>query len=87
MVQAATSAGVLPVQVQALSPQRHELPGQSPLLRHPGTQVARVASHTWPSSHCKSLEQRPYVKQVPVVVSQKSEGSRQSAFFSQPLRS
>ena len=85
--QVATSAWVVPVQMQGWSPQRHDVAGQSPLLRQPGTQVAFTVSQTCPSSHWRSIEQRPLPRQVPVLVSQNRVSSRQSAFVSQPARS
>jgi hypothetical protein len=62
------------------------VPGQSPALRQPSTQVAREGSQTSPAGQCRSVVQRPRWRQVPVAVSQKRAGFAQSALFSQPVR-
>ena len=62
------------------SPQRHEVPLQSPFFRQPATQLPFLKSHTWPRSHCRSELQRPFGTHSPTEVSQKRVPEPQSAF-------
>ena len=87
MVHLAISSGVVPVQAQGRSPQRHELPPQSPSKRQPSTQVFLLKSQICPSAQCRSDVQRPIGRQVLVLVSQKVVGSLQSESVEHPDRS